>query len=123
MERRSRLKWLGLLLAVGFAALAAFSYYGYVGNGITAGSLIGLPGREGDVATAQHYARWFLAAAVLFQAGVAAGLYFLLEFGTAAKPVMRFAERSIIAVLMSFPFTFVVTAIMEAGMRFIDTAH
>ena len=118
METTSRLKWLLWLLAVGFAASAALSYCGYVGNGIAAGSLIGLPGREGDVAKAQQYAGLWLGAAVMFQAGVVLDLYFLLGFSADAIRPSHFMVRALVAVLISFPFTLLVTAIMAAGMRF-----
>jgi hypothetical protein len=117
MKTSSRRKSLTWLLAVGFAATATVSYAGHVGNGITAGALVGLPGREGDVAKLQQYALSWLAAAVMFQAGVAVGLYFLLDVFADAARWPRLVGRSVVAVLMSFPFTFLVAAIMSAAMR------
>jgi len=55
-----RLGALSLLLSAG----AAFSYLHSMGYGIAAGDLVGLRGREGDVAFAQRWAMVWLTSAV-----------------------------------------------------------
>ncbi len=117
METIFRRTWLGWVLAVGFAAGVALLYSGYMGNGIAAGALIGLPGRESDVAIAQRNASYLFTAALLLQFGVAVVLYFLLDFAVDAARPTRFAVRSLVAGLISFPFTFFVTAVMVAAFR------
>ena len=54
------------LLDGGISIAAAFAYLTYMGNGIAAGAIIGLPGREGDVAVAQHPAVVWLGISALF---------------------------------------------------------
>jgi hypothetical protein len=47
----SRIWILGSIAAL-FSIACAFSYFFYMGQGILVGALLGLPGREGDVAVA-----------------------------------------------------------------------
>jgi hypothetical protein len=48
---------------------SAFSYIGYIGQGIAVGDLFGLRGREVDVAAAQQWATYWLLASVFSLAG------------------------------------------------------
>ena len=56
--------WISGALALLLSIACAFCYFGYMGQGIAAGALIGLPGREGDVAIAQHRATFRLMASL-----------------------------------------------------------
>ena len=117
MDTALRSKWLRWVLAVGFAAGAALLCSGWIGNGITAGALIGLPGRESDVAIAQRYGSYFFTAALLLQIGVAVVLYFLLDFAVEAARPTTFAVRSLVAGMLSVPFTFLVAAVVAGALQ------
>ncbi len=52
---------LALLLSIAYT----FCYFGYMGQGIAIGDMIGLPGREADIALAQHRANYWLMACLL----------------------------------------------------------
>jgi hypothetical protein len=110
-ERRSS-RWMIACLAGAFSFVAALAYLAYMGNGIAAGAIIGLPGREGDVAVAQHHAVVWLGISALFQFGVVIALFLLLRFGQEADRLVRFASRGAVAALLSFPTTFIVGMIM-----------
>src|SRR6476661_2486419 len=59
-------RWMIACLAAAFSFAAALAHLAYVGNGIAAGAIIGLPGREGDVTVAQHHAVVWLGISALF---------------------------------------------------------
>ena len=94
-ERRS-FRWMLACLAGAFSFAAALAHLAYVGNGIAAGAIIGLPGREGDVTAAQHHAVVWLGISALFQFGVVIALFWLLRFGAEADRLVRF----VLAVLL-----------------------
>lgn len=72
-------KWLLLTLAVLAALGAAFGFIAYAGNGMAASDLIGLPGREHDIAVAQHRSGVGLLSCVLFQLGVTGALFSFMD--------------------------------------------
>jgi hypothetical protein len=80
-------KWLRLTLAVVGGLGAAFGFIVYVANGMVVGALIGLPGREHDIAVAQHQGLISLLSCVLFQfcAGGALFSYMDRESDRAAR--------------------------------------
>ena len=67
-------RWLFVGLAIVAASGAAFAFIVYAANGIVAGSIIGLTGREHDIAIAQHRSVMGLLSGVLLQFGVAGAL-------------------------------------------------
>jgi|HubBroStandDraft_6_1064221.scaffolds.fasta_scaffold164346_1 hypothetical protein len=94
--------WTVACLAGAFSAAAALAYLAYMANGLAAGAIIGLPGREVDAAVAQHHA------IAVFQLGVVIALFSLLQFGAEANPLVRFASRGAVATFLSFVTTLVV---------------
>ena len=100
--------WIAASLAGVFATSAALAYLAYMANGIAAGAIIGLPGREVDVAVAQHHAIVWLAMFAVFQSGVVIALFPLLRFGAEADRLVRLASREVVATFLSFITTFVV---------------
>ena len=80
-------------LAVLLSAGAAFSYLHSMGYGIAAGDLIGLRGREGDVAFAQRWATVWLTTALCC-------LGFSSLTGALATPIYEDAAQSLIARLI-----------------------
>ena len=63
-QRIAHRVWIPAVIAVLLSIASAFSYFGYVGQGIIVGALLGLPGRESDVAIAQHWATYWLVASL-----------------------------------------------------------
>lgn len=68
-------KWLRLTLAVAAALGAAFGFMVYVANGVVVEAIFGLPGREQDIAIAQHRGTVGMLSGVLLQLGVAGALF------------------------------------------------
>ena len=104
--------WIVTCLVGAFSAAPALAYLAYLANGIAAGAIIGLPGREVDVAVAQHHAVVWLVACVVLQSGVVIALFSLLRFGAEADRLVRFASRGIVATFLSFVTTLVVGVII-----------
>ncbi len=72
-------KWLLLTLAAVGGLGAAFALMAYVANGMVVGDLIGLPGRERDIAVAQHRGSVGLLSCVLLQFGVAGAFFSCMD--------------------------------------------
>ena len=92
---------LGAVAAL-LSAGAAFSYFHSMGYGIAAGDLIGLRGREGDVAHAQRWAMiWFTTAVCCLGASGLAGALAISIFKEAGW-LPRFIARLVVASAVSF---------------------
>jgi hypothetical protein len=74
-------------------------------NGIVVGDLIGLPGREQQIALAQHRASMGFAASAIFEMGAALAVFSLLKIGSDSDPLPRFVARGMTAVLSSLAAT------------------
>ena len=102
-DRQDAIRFWGLgTLAVLLCAGTAFSYLFCMANGIAAGDMIGLPGREQDVITAQRWARFWFTTSVcsLGTSSVAAALATpIYEEGSR---VARFVARATVAATVSF---------------------
>lgn len=72
-------KWLRLTVAVAAGLGAALGFMVYVANGVVAGALFGLPGREHDIVVAQHHATVGILSGVLLQLGVAGALFSYMD--------------------------------------------
>jgi hypothetical protein len=103
---------MGACLASTFSAAAAMSFLAYMANGIAAGAIIGLPGRELDVVVAQQHAVMWLSVCAVFQFGAAISLFSILRFGAEADRFVRFASRGVVATFLSFVTTLVVGGII-----------
>ena len=114
-------RWMIACLAAAFSLAAALAYLAYLGNGIAAGAIIGLPGREGDVTVAQHHAVGWLGISALFQFGVVIALFLLLRFGAEADRLVRFASRGAVETVLSFLTTFIVGVIMFETLNLLRT--
>jgi len=97
--------WIVACLAVALSAAAALAYLASMSNGIAAGAIIGLPGREADVALMQHRAGVSLVISALFQAGVVIVRFSLLRFGAEADRLVRWTARGALATFLSFVIT------------------
>ena len=72
-------RWLFVGLAIVGGLGAAFGFIIYAANGMVAGDLIGLTGREHNIALAQHRSVIGLLSGVLLQFGVAGTLFSSME--------------------------------------------
>jgi hypothetical protein len=99
--------WIVACLAGAFSTVAALAYLFYMANGIVAGALIGLPGRETDVAVVQRHAIVWLVACAVFQLGVVIAHFSLLRFGAESDRLVRLASRGLVATFLSCVTTFV----------------
>jgi hypothetical protein len=89
-------------LSVLLSAGAAFSYLHSKGYGIVAGDLIGLRGREGDVAFAQRWATaWLTTAVCCLGVSSLAGALATSIYKHAAR-LSRFITRLMVALVVSF---------------------
>ena len=104
--------WIVVVLAGAFSTFAALAYLLYMANGIAAGAIIGLPGRETDVLVAQHHATVWLVVCAVFQLGVVIALFSLLRFGADADRLVRLSSRGLVAAFLSCVTTFVVGLII-----------
>jgi hypothetical protein len=108
--------WIPGSIAVLLSIACAFSYIAYMGQGIIAGALLGLPGRQGDVAFAQHRAAyWFLASLFCLIASAATGTI-ALPFYSDASRRSRLIERFILASIFSVIFTVLVGIVAFSAM-------
>ena len=115
--------WIRWSSAIVLAILAASAYFAYMSNGLAVGALIGLPGREGQVATAQRYAMYWFAASGILQIGVVILIFSLLRFGSDAAPTVRYLARGLVAVLIAFPVTIVVGMALFGALRLLLLHH
>jgi len=102
-DRQDALRFWGLgTLAVLLCAGTAFSYLFCMANGIAAGDMIGLPGREGDVITAQRWARfWFTTSVCCLGVSGLAGAFATRIYEDASR-LSRFIARLVVATTVSF---------------------
>jgi hypothetical protein len=97
--------WVLGTFVVLLSAASAFSYFCYMAQGMVAGDLLGLRGREADVAIAQQQAAFWLVASVCcwaasgFVGAVVAPIY------EDASRLPRFIARFVVASLVAFVLT------------------
>ena len=72
-------KWLWLILAIALPTGAAFAFMAYVANGMVAGDIIGLRGREHDISIAQHRSGVGLIFCVVLQMGTVGALFGFMD--------------------------------------------
>ena len=108
-------------LAVLLSGGAAFSYLQWMGYGIAAGDLIGLRGRESDVAYDQHWAMvWLMIAVGCLGVSTLSGALVTSIYEEAAW-LPRFVARLVVALAVSFALAvligFVLFSIVTASHR------
>jgi hypothetical protein len=90
-----------------------------VGQGIVVGALIGLPGREQDIAIAQQRSTYWLFVSLFCQAAMIAAIAPLMPFASDEKPVTRFIVRGIFAGFFSLTLSLLVGMVMfSVGVGF-----
>jgi hypothetical protein len=104
-------------MALTCATCSALSYMFYMANGIVTGDLIGLPGREQQIALAQHRASLWLGASVMFEVGAALAVFSLLKIGSDSDPLPRYIGRGMIAVLTSLAITLLLGTLIVQVLR------
>jgi len=102
-DRQDARRFWGLgALSVLLSAGAAFSYLHSMGYGIAAGDLIGLRGREGDVAFAQRWATvWLMTAVCCLGVSSLAGALATSIYEGSAR-LSRLIARLTVALVVSF---------------------
>jgi|SRR5271165_3192651 len=91
--------------AVLLSAASAFSYLAYMGQGIVVGALLGLRGREMDVAVAQRCATYWLLASVCCWGGSSIATALASPIYADASRVPRFLARLVLASASSIILT------------------
>jgi len=90
-----------------------------VGQGIVVGALIGLPGREQDIAIAQQRSTYWLFVSLFCQAAMIAAIAPLMPFASDEKPVTGFIVRGIFAGFFSLTLSLLVGMVMfSVGVGF-----
>ena len=97
--------WMRWAVALICTTSAALSYIFCMANGMVVGDLIGLPGREQQIALAHHRASMWLGASAILEVGAALAVFSLLEIGSDSDPLARFVARGVIAVFSSLTAT------------------
>jgi hypothetical protein len=95
-QRTTHRVWIPAVIAMLLSIASAFSYFGYVGQGIIVGALLDLPGRESDVAIAQHWAIYWLVASLCCLTGSIATAALALPIYSEASRSSRFIARFVV---------------------------
>jgi hypothetical protein len=108
-------------MSVLLSAGAAFSYLHSMGYGIAAGDLIGLQGREGDVAFAQRWATvWFTAAVCCLGVSSLAGALAISIYEDAAwlsRLIARLTVALIVSLVLALLIGFVSFSIITSSLH------
>jgi hypothetical protein len=107
-------RWAVALICATFAALF---YIFCMANGMVVGDLIGLPGRERQIALAHHRASMWLDASVIFEVGAALAVFSLLKIGSESDPLARFVARGVTAVFSSLAATLLMGIVIFLVLR------
>jgi hypothetical protein len=106
INRRTTLHvWVLGTIAVVLSLASAFSYFCYFPQGFIVGDLLGLPGREGDVALAQHRATYWLIACLACLTGSTIATTLALPFFADASRLARLTARFVLASICSAALT------------------
>jgi hypothetical protein len=97
--------WVLGTIAVLLSVASAFSYFLRIGQGIVVGDLLGLPGREADVALARHRATYWLMASLICLTGSIVTTTLALPYYADASRLARFIARFILASIFSLALT------------------
>jgi hypothetical protein len=97
--------WVLGAVAVLFSIASAYSFFIYVTQAFVAGDLLGLPGRESDVAIAQHRATCWLMASLFSLVCSIVPTTLLLPFFAHASRLARFVGRFVLASVISLVLT------------------
>jgi hypothetical protein len=118
----SRIWILGSIAAL-FSIACAFSYFFYMGQGILVGALLGLPGREGDVAVAQHRAAYWFLTSLFCLIGSALTATAALPLYANASRVSRLVARFIVASILSVVFSVLIGIVAFSVITALHRAH
>ena len=111
-DRRSRLRlWILGAIVTLLSMASAFCYFGHIGQEIVVGALLGLPGRDADVAIAQHRATYWLMASLFCLTGsILTGAVAMPFYSDASRP-SRFIARFVLASIFSLVLTVFIGAV------------
>jgi hypothetical protein len=88
-------------LAVVFIGAAGFALIAYMSQGIAIGDVIGVPGRESDIAAMQRYAQSWLIVFALSEMAASAAVASLMTFGGEATRGARFVARGLVGIIVA----------------------
>ncbi len=91
--------------AVLLSAASAFTFLNYIGQGIVVGALLGLRGREADVAIAQRWAIFWLSASCACFVGSSVAAALASPIDPDAPRVAKFAARLVVSATLSLVLT------------------
>ena len=111
---RNRGVWVRATASACFSAASAFAYLAHMAQAVLVGALIGLPGREQDIAAAQQRSTCWLVVSLSCQSIMIAAITPLIPFASDEKPVTRFIVCVIFAAVVSLPLTLLVGVVMFA---------
>lgn len=109
--------WLRLTIASAVACAAALAFFGYMANGIVVGDLVGVPGREPDIAVARFRGTMCALVFAGMQLGVAATIFTGMRIGTESSPGARFIARTLSAITLSLLLTFLCGGLIALTLK------
>jgi hypothetical protein len=112
--------WVLGACAVLLSAASAFAFLNYIGQGIVVGDLLGLCGREANVATAQRWASFWLMASCVFFSVASVTAAFALSIYADAPRVAKFIARLVVAATLSIVLTVLIAL---ASFSIIAASH
>jgi hypothetical protein len=112
MDRLTKRRiWISSAIATPLSIASAFSFFGYIASGMDVGDLLGVPGRESDVAMAQHEAGSWLLASVCLLTGAIFMTTFALPFYENATRIPRTIARFVIASILCLGVTVLIAVV------------
>ena len=101
-DRRASVRfWVLGVFVVLLSMASAFSYFGYVGQEVIGGDLLGLRGREADVALAQQRATYWWITSLFCLTGTTLTVALALPICVDAPRLPRFIARFTVASILS----------------------
>lgn len=102
------------------SAASAFTFLNYIGQGIVVGDLLGLRGREADVAIAQRWAIFWLCASCLCFVGSSVTAALASPIYPDAPRVAKFIARLVVSATLSLILTLLIAL---ASLSVIAASH
>ena len=93
------------------SAASAFTFLNYIGQGITVGDLLGVRGREADVAIAQRWAIFWLGASCVCFGGSSVTAALVSPIYRDASLVAGFVARLVVSATLSLLLTVLIAVV------------
>ena len=112
--------WVLGACAVLLSAASAFTFLNYIGQGIAVGDLLGVGGREADVAIAQRWAIFWLSASCTCFVGSSVTAALVSPIYPDAPRVAKFIARLVVSATLSLVLTVLIAL---ASFSIIAASH